>query len=163
MRPLLNEVQAIQNPGLGAALVWRFACGYCPENQSGEGVPLPLAFVVLPVVLHTRMREQVTSTRIASGVRKFEEKFSGSGDLLFALNERAIALRQLSLRSMRIAMACGLITVLPDQAAFWPRSYSRPTNTSKPVTELMKAAEKLGAWCAPLSLFEISGILRVEF
>ena len=153
MKPLLTEVHAMQNPGLGAALVWRFACGYCPETQPGDGTPFPLAFVILPVVLHTRTRENVTSTRVASGARKFEEKFKERGDLLFALNDRAISMRHLSLRSMRIAMACGLITILPERAAFWPRSYTSPANIRNEIGELMKAAEKLGSWCASSSSF----------
>ena len=163
MIPVLSEVQAMHNPALGAALVWRFACGYCPENASTEGTPLPLAFVVLPVVLHGVTCEAISATHVASGVRKFEEKFSGQGDVLYALNDRAIAMRPLSLRSVRLAVGSGLLTLLADQAVLWPRTYSMPGSVQQSERALLKAAEKLGSWCAALTLFELSGILRVEF
>ncbi len=163
MTRLLNEVQAMQNPALGAALIWRFACGYAPQNDAHDGVPLPLAFVVLPVVLHERTREEVTATRRSSGARKFEEKFRDRGDVLFALNHRAISMRRLSLRSVRQALAAGLLTLVPERGSLWPRSYSNPPIDAPPVAELLSAAEKLGSWCRSLSVYEVSGILRVEF
>lgn len=163
MTKLLSEVQAMQNPALGAVLVWRFACGYAPQNEPHDGVPLPLAFVVLPVVLHERTRDAVTSTRPSSGARKFEEKFQDRGDVLFALNQRARGLRSLSLRSVRHALASGLVTLIPDRGTLWPRSYTKPHVDAKSVAELLAAAEKLGGWCRSLSVYEISGILRVEF
>jgi hypothetical protein len=163
MIPLLTEVQAMQNPALGAVLVWRFACGYNPENTESNGVPMPLAFVVLPIVLHSRTRGEVETTHAASGVRKFEDKFKNQGDMLLAINQRAITMRLLSLRSMRIALAKGLLTLLPEQGTLWPRTYATPRGTAKPVASLMREAEKFGTWCARLSLFELSGILRVEF
>lgn len=162
MSKLLNEIQAMQNPALGAALIWRFSCGYALQNDPHDGVPFPLAFVVLPVVLHERTRQEVTSTYVSSGARKFKEKFERKSDLLLALNQRAIDLRGLSLRSVRQALASGLITLIPKQGTFWPRSYATPPVNTKSVRELLAAAEKLGNWCRPLSIYEISGILRVE-
>jgi hypothetical protein len=163
MTRLLSEVQAMQNPALGAVLIWRFACGYSPQNEAHDGVPLPLAFVVLPVVLHERTREEVSSTRLSSGAHKFEEKFKGRGDVLFALNQRAIEMRRLSLRSVRHALASGLVTLIADRGTLWPRSYTKPPVDAKSVAELLGAAEKLGSWCRLVSVYEISGILRVEF
>jgi len=163
MTRLLGEIQAMQNPALGATLIWRFACGYTPKDIAHDGVPLPLAFVVLPVVLHERTRREVITTQRSSGARKFEEKFGDKGDVLFALHERALVLRELSLRSLRHALASGLVSLLPEQGVLWPRSYTKPYIDERAVAELLGAAEKLGAWCSSLSLYEISGILRVEF
>ena len=163
MMGLQSEVQAIQNPALGATLVWRAACGYCPPNSPASGMPLQIAFLVLPIVLHTRTREEVSATQAVSGVRRFEQKFKGKGDLLLALNRRALSMRRLSLRSIRLGLATGLLTLLPDRAVLFPRTYTVPANAGKPVEPLLKASEKFGAWCAPITLFELSGILRVEF
>jgi len=126
-------------------------------------VPLPLAFVVLPVVLHERTREEVSSTRLSAGARKFEEKFRDRGDVLLALNQRTIEMRGLSLHSFRQALASGLVTLVTDRGTLWPRSYTKPPVDAKSVAELLAAAEKLGSWCRSLSVYEISGILRVEF
>jgi hypothetical protein len=164
MSRLLSEVQAMQNPALGAVLIWRFACSYAPQNEVHDGVPLPLAFIVLPIILHERTREKISSTYKSSGMRKFEEKFNGQGDVLVSLSQRVIAMRSLSLRSVRHALASGLLTLISEQGVLWPRSYSKPPveSDAKSVLELLKAAEKLGTWCGSLSVYEISGILRVE-
>ena len=167
MTRLLSEVQAMQNPALGAALIWRFACSYAPQKDAHNGVPFVLAFVVLPVVLHEQTRKEVIATRASSGARKFEDKFNERGkergDVLYALNNRAISMRGLSISSVRHALASGLLTLVPERGLLWPRSYSNPPVDAPPVTELLNAAEKLGNWCRSLSVYEISGILRVEF
>jgi hypothetical protein len=163
MRPIVNEVQAMQNPALGAGLLWRFACGYCPQTSGGHGAPLPLLFVVLPVTLHMRTCGEVLGTRTASGLRKFEEKFRENSDLLLAIHRRALAMRSLTLRSLGIAIGSGLVTMLREEASIWPRSYAQVRGIPKPIEDLFSASERLGTWCRPLSLFEISGILRVEF
>lgn len=162
MTRLLNEIQAMQNPALGAALLWRFTCGYSPDS-SPTGTPLPLAFVVLPLAFHARSLEEVAGTQAGSGLRKFEEKFRDRGDLLLAIQPRMLAMRDLSMRSLRIGLRAGLLTLVPSEAVLWPRSRSAPPADSKSVTELLRSAEKLGTWCQSLTLFEVAGILKVEF
>jgi hypothetical protein len=159
---LLNEIQAMQNPALGAALLWRFACGFSPESGP-TGTPLPLAFVVLPLAFHARSLEEVSGTQSGSGLRKFEEKFQDRGDLLLAIQPRMLAMRDLSMRSLRIGLRSGLLTLVPSEAVLWPRSRAAPPAEGKSVTDLLKSAEKLGAWCSDLTLFEVAGILKVEF
>ena len=137
MTAILNEVQAMQNPALGAALLWRFVCGFSPES-SPNGTPLPLAFVVLPLTFHAKSAEKVSGTLVASGLRKFESKFSDDdrGDVLLALQPRMLAMRDLSLRSLRIAIRTGLVTLVPKEAVLWPRSRSATS-----------PASRSGCWC----------------
>lgn len=161
MTLVLSEVQAMQNPALGSVLVWRFTCGYSPEG-SADGAPLPLTFLVLPLVLHARTVAEITATQTGSGLRKLEEKFKDRSDLLHSVQSRVMAMRRLSLRSLRIALRAGLITLVPSGATAWPRTRSQAPGMSKPVTELAKASEKLGAWCASLTMFEVLKTLRVE-
>lgn len=162
MTRLLNEVQAMQNPALGATLIWRFVCGFSPAS-AGAGAPLPLAFVVLPLVLHARSMDEIGGTLASSGLRKFEEKFANKGDLLLSIQPRMLSLRELSLRSLRIALRAGLVTLVPVEAVLWPVSRTPAPAEGKAVPYLLKSAEKLGAWCRELTLFEVAGILRVEF
>jgi hypothetical protein len=162
MTRLLNEVQAIQNPALGAALLWRFVCGFSP-NSSTKGTPLSLAFIVLPLAFHARSLQEVAGTQSGSGLRKFEEKFRDRGDLLLAIQPRMLAMRELSLRSLRIGLRAGLLTLILSEAVLWPRSHASAPAEGKAIVDLLKSAEKLGAWCAALTLFEVAGILKVEF
>lgn len=39
------DVMYVQNPALGAVLLWRFTCGY--YSNENRPVPFPLLFVVL--------------------------------------------------------------------------------------------------------------------
>lgn len=152
----------MQNPALGAALIWRFVCGYSPAS-SPTGTPLPLAFVVLPLAFHERSVLEVAATQAGSGLRKFEDKFRDRGDILLANQPRMLAMRNLSARALRIGFRAGLLTLVPSEAVLWPRSHAAPPTGAKPVSDLLKSAEKLGSWCRDLSLFEVAGILKVEF
>ena len=152
----------MQNPALGAVLLWRFVCGFSPDS-SPKGTPLPLSFVVLPLALHARSLEEVVGTQSASGLRKFEEKFHGQRDVLLSIQPRMLAMRDLSLRSLRIGLRVGLLTLDPSEAVLWPRSRTTAPTEAKAVSDLLKSAEKLGSWCRDVSLFEVSGLLKVEF
>lgn len=160
MTRLVSEIQAVQNPALGAALMWRFTCGFSPKT-AGVGTPLPLLFVVQPIVLHQRSMERIAGTQARSGLRKFEEKFGGSSDVLLALQPRMLAMRELSLRSFRIGLRSGLLTLVPGDGVVWPRTYALRPAEGEGVSDLLKAAEKLGVWCSELSLFEVAGILKL--
>jgi hypothetical protein len=122
-----------------------------------------LAFIVLPLVLHGRSIEEVAGTQAGSGLRKFEEKFRDRGDLLFAIQPRMLAMRELSLRSLRIGLQAGLLTLVPSEAVLWPRSQTAAPSDGKAANDLLRSAEKLGAWCSSLTLFEVAGILKLEF
>jgi hypothetical protein len=167
---LHREVDAVQNPALGAAIIWRFVCGYCPQGAEGGPTPLPLLFLVLPIVLHSETRALVESTMPNSGLYKFVEKFAvaekqqpGRNDLLLAIHDRALVLRPLSQDSLKLALATELLSIDPNQAGVFPVTYAQPSAAPERVRPMLKSAEKLGGWCAPLSLFEISRLLRTVF
>jgi len=44
MSALDREVNAVQNPALGAVVLWRFACGYQFASQLGEPAPFARDF-----------------------------------------------------------------------------------------------------------------------
>lgn len=159
---LQSEVQAMQNPALGAALIWRFACGYVPSGTTTAGTPVAFAFLVMPVILHAQTREVITSTQQRSGIRQFQANLEHQ-DLLLGVHPRAVSMRPTSFHAMRIALATALVTLLPEKAELWPRSYANGPAVPTRVRDLLKAAEKFGTWCRELSLFEVAGILRVEF
>jgi hypothetical protein len=157
---MLNEIQATQNPALGASLIWRFACGYCEPENATEGVFLPLIFLVLPMLLHEETRNEISSTR--AGLHKFEEKYKDKYDVLLSIQDRALAMRELSRKSLAIAIASGLITLVPDDGTVWPERKAPPSDLAASTRELLKSAEKIGNWAREVSLFELTRILRME-
>ena len=99
MKALSLEVRNVQNPALGAGLLWRFACGYSEAHPRRDPVPLPLLFLVLPIILHEQIEELVAGTQKASGLRAFAGKFAKSvnsmQDLLMGIHDRVALLRRL--------------------------------------------------------------------
>lgn len=163
---LTREVKNIQNPALGAGLIWRFVCGYKENHVVHNGTPLPLLFLVLPVAFHEQTEEMVRGTQQASGLRVFAAKFgkteNSKQDLLLAIHNRMLALRQLTFESIRQGVAARLIyldaaTVIPLTET--PAVSGIPTDIKK----LMKSSEKLGAWFSQLTMHEIASILKVRF
>jgi len=167
MLTLTREVRHIQNPGLGAVLLWRFACGYSASHPTSEHPPLQLAFIVLPVILHKETFELLKSTNRPTGLHGFADKFSrtdvGKSDVLLAIQPRALAWRPLSLDSLRLAVRARLLTVYQGDGKMIPVSTSAPSGVPASVKPLLVNAEKLGEWCSVLTLFEIGTVLKVAF
>ncbi len=168
MNVLSVEARNIQNPALGAGLIWRFTCGYVADHATRNPVPLPLVFLVLPAILHRKTGEFVQGTQKSSGLRAFAMKFGQSKacrqDLLLAINSRMLDLKELSLESLRIAIAARLIHLESDNATIIPRSRAKAfAGIPADIRKMMNNAEKFGAWCAPLTMHEISTILKVRF
>lgn len=164
---LADEVRNVQNPALGAALLWRFTCGYTFAHPESAHAPLHLLFTVLPVTLHQQTFAVLKSTQADSGMRAFAAKFSesknASQDVLLAIHDRIAALRLLTLQSLRIAARTRLILIRPN-ATVLPLSQTETTaGTTELTRPLLRGAHKLGVWCAGLSLHEISTILKVRF
>lgn len=168
MAILSRELEIVQNPVLGAVLLWRFVTGFDRGHPAHAPVPIPLLFVVLPMVLHEGITEVIASTREASGLRTFADKFiqssRASADELVAVHERAREMRPLTMRSLRLATACRLIHFYAADAAVVPLSRTFPTTVAAAtVRPLFLTAERLGVWCGRLTLHEVATILKVRF
>ena len=167
MTVLAKETRNIQNPALGAGLLWRFVCGYTEDHPTRDHVPLPLLFPVIPILFHETTQGFVKGTLKSSGLRAFAAKFSESKtskqDVLLAIHERALKFRPLTLAALRIALVTRLLNIQADGKIL---ALSRTRAVSGMATEtkqLMRDAEKLGAWCAPLTLHEIATTLKLRF
>ena len=75
---LAREAQNVQNPALGAAILWRFCCSYTTTHPTSDAPALPTLFMVLPIVLHQATAELLRRTRPSSGLRAFAAKFGES-------------------------------------------------------------------------------------
>jgi Family of unknown function (DUF6521) len=163
-----EPIRHIQNPALGSVLQWRFTVGYSEGSDRAAGCPLVLLFVPLPLLFHQSTYHQLKATHAASGMRAFVAKFSRSdtqeADILYALHDRTAAMRGVSLDSLQVALSFRLIGIDLATALVYPIT-SAPAVRGVPqaIQTMMKNAEKLGRWCAGLSLHEIAAILKVRF
>jgi hypothetical protein len=164
---LAREVEAVQNPGLGCVLLWRFAIGYAASRQSPDSTPLPALFLPLPILFHDETFAVVSSTRRQSGLRVFSAKFTEStvskSDVLLSLENRVRAYRRLSLESLRIALSSRLLFVDPLTAEVVALSDTPPATVAESVRPLIRNAEKLGAWCGGVTPFELETLLHIRF
>jgi hypothetical protein len=164
---LNRELRAVQNPALAAMLLWRCASGYAAASGRAEPIPLPLLFLVLPILLHQATAELVSSTHKGSGLRKFVEKFQlaaqSKTDLLLTIGPRAQAMRTLTAEALGIAIICRVLAFEDNAARSFSLSDTPPIAGIPPsVRPLLNGAEKLGAWFAGSSLYEIALLLQVS-
>lgn len=165
MTMLAVEAQNIQNPALGAALLWRFCCAYVKTHPTGDAPALPTLFVVLPIVLHQDTVKLLYRTWPSSGLRAFAAKFGDSKvskqDLLLQIHERSLRWRTLTLDSIELA-AAGRLIHLTETGCALPLSKTAARSLPDEVKQLMSGAEKLGGWFGPLTLHEITTTLKVR-
>lgn len=159
-RARLSELERVYNPVLGAYLVWRTAQGYFAE--ASHGLPIPLAYLILPIALHGESRDALTRTNSGSGLSLFAAKLGSKQEDLLAIHERALALRSLSHASMTAAAMTNMLHVDPVAAKLLPLDINPPT-PSPDIAKLGKACEKLGMWLARMPIEQVASTLRVAF
>lgn len=159
-RPHLREVDIIHNPALGAFLLWRVAEEY---QESGESLPLPIAFLVLPMLLHRKTLNAINSTNKASGLPLFAAKLGEHQDDLLGIHARALILRDLSLRSLAAGSRSELLTINYEKALVRSLDIGKPPAVPERIKPLMRGAERVGAWFSRLGVAQIATILRVDF
>lgn len=160
----LSEAALIQNEALGAFAIWRFGLGF--QERDGHAASLPIAFLVLPLVLHAPTLTMVLSTQKASGLHLFAGKLGEQRENLIAVHGRALALRQLTLESLMRAEQSGLIRIDPPTAtirAIGPYDDMAIPVLRERIRRIGPACEKVGHWFAALSDQQVAHTLKVEF
>lgn len=163
MNDIDREVYYVQNPAIGAAVLWQFICGY--YSKGSKAVPFPLLFVVLPVIFREDLCTVIKTTQKGKGLSKMSEKLfkEKKNDDLYTINNTAIALRSLTLDSFNIGVSAKLFTMDNSTATVFPLTQVKKSGLSASTKRLLDAAEKLGTWCEELSLLEICEMLKVRF
>lgn len=161
-RQAFDEVYLVQNPALGAVLLWKFVEGYQAPKPSAQPL-LPLLFIVLPIIFTEQLRLQLSSTYPSSGLRLFVAKFAKDQEEILAIQKKMLLLRETSLSSLSIAISCGFLTLEHTTARVSANSRRFPSGVADEMKALVKHAGKLGAWCSSLSLQEVQAALRIAF
>lgn len=158
--PALTEIDKVQNPAFGAILLWRYGRTY--QDQLTElSSPLLLYFLILPICLHRPTLDNVTSTQVNSGLGKFCEKLGKDREELYAIHERCLKLRKLTLNSIAFGVRAGLFSVSYDTGHLRANEVKPPSPTERTKPHV-KGADKLGAWFQNLETTQIFKALRVE-
>ena len=155
-----SEAQLVQNAGLGAFLLWKFGMGFQQEVSRPSNIAL--AFLVLPLVLHRPTLDTVTSTQRRSGLLLFAAKLGEEKENLLTIHDRALALRELTVRSLATGAATKLLTIDYHDATARSNALKEPRIPER-LKPLSAGAEKIGAWCARLSPSQTAAALKVYF
>ena len=167
MEVLNYEIKNVQNPALGAIILWKFTVGWEQENPS-TSPQLPVLFIVLPIVFHESTDCLLHGTMIKTGLRGFASKFSKNvnvkADLLLSINDRALVMRELTLHSLSLSIGTGLISLNIKSCMVHAISTAYPKTTiPTSILPLLNDANQLGRLCSSLTLMEIASILKVRF
>jgi len=160
----LGEAAIVQNEALGAYAIWRFGLGF--QERDGQAVTLPLAFLLLPLILHTPTLDMVLGTQKASGLHLFVGKLGEQRENLLAVHGRTLALRQLTLGSLMVAEQSQLVRIEPSTAtvrAFSPHHELQAPALPERIRRIAPACEKIGYWFAGLSDQQVAHTLKVGF
>jgi len=157
----LREVQIVQNPALGSTLLWRFGRGL-QERTLGQPGVLPFFFLVLPVCLFARALDDVLSTRKGSGLRLFSAKVGENREELIAIHERALALRELTWRSLVTGVRIRSLKLDCGRGEVRANDIRMPDSPER-LKPLCDGAERLGYWCGGVSLKQAAMLLQVTF
>jgi hypothetical protein len=156
----ISPVALVQNPAFGSLLLWAFGKAYQSERV-GDLPPLTAFFLVLPLLLHSPTLRIIRSTNQSSGLSKFVSKLAEEREHLFAVHDRAMALRNLTLESVAAGIAAQLIHV-NYQSGFVRSNDVKPPSPPERVRHHVISAEKLGRWFARLPLAQVFSLLQVE-
>jgi hypothetical protein len=114
-RPI--EEATLLNPAFGALVVARAVADY--QKQSGEGLPYPLAFLILPVILHSETREALPASTRAI----MHNWIADNAALIAAFPERARRMTRISKEAILFALlhrklALGTARFLPGDRRY---------------------------------------------
>lgn len=158
---LQSLVREIQNPALGAGVIWQFTVGYTEGSEDSAACPLLYGFIPLSLLFYRDTFEVVTRTFLSSGLRRVMDKLPP--DVHVALQDRIFAQRKVSLESVRIAAATGLIAVDRPAASMRALRKTLPPLGDSYLRKILGSARKTGAWLGKLTDYEVRTILKVRF
>lgn len=155
-----SPVGLVQNPAFGAIVLWKFGQGFQAEKIDALP-PLNSFFLVLPIILHAETLEIVRSTYQSSGLAKFVSKVAENRERLYAIHERAVALRGLTLESVAAGISSQLLSVNYESAAVRANELKLPM-LAEGIKIHLVGAERLGRWFSRLPQGQVFKLLQVE-
>jgi hypothetical protein len=103
----------------------------------------------------------IESTNQSSGLAKFVSKLAEERERLFAVHDRAFAMRSLTLESIAAGISAKLLSV--DYYTASVRSNdAKPPSPPERLKHHVASAEKIGRWFARLPPNQVFSLLQIE-
>ncbi|RWI15195.1 three component ABC system middle component [Mesorhizobium sp.] len=156
-----STVALVQNPALGALLLWRFGKSY-QEERIAEAAQLHSFFVILPLLYHAPTLELIRSTLLGSGLSQLAKKLGEERELLISIQTRALKMRELTLASIGTGISSGMLHLTYETARLRSNDVKPPKEPER-LRHHISGADKLGRWFGRLSPDQASSLLWVEY
>jgi hypothetical protein len=150
------EVANLFNPAFCTVLLQSSIRGF--QSQRDGGMPYPLLFLVLPIVLHSYTRQtlpRTTATKMHVWLQEHPEVRIG-------FVERSRNLVPYTKEALIFGIQAGTITIGTDGSFAWVPKSLRKSGHDSELDRLQKRAEFLGKWLAqfeePSNIFTMWGI-----
>ena len=162
MIDVLFEQRVVQNPALGAETIWHAVHEAYELNGRTEGVPLILAFVVLPLTFHKRTAIALASKSRPGAIYK---AIAEDRELTVGLQERMQALSDCTFQSLSIGFSTGLLLLdHADVPELLPGRRTPPVvHVTEDVKVMLKAAKRVGQTFAELPPEQIATHLNIKY
>jgi hypothetical protein len=155
-----SSIALVQNPALGAQLLWTFGKAYQDESVA-QTAHMPAFFLVLPILYHAATLRHVTSTYPSSGLAQMAKKLAEERELLISMHDRTLRMRELTLSSIAAGMSAAILHL--DYKTGRLRSNEvKPPKSPERLKHQVSGAEKLGRWFARLPPEQPFSLLWVE-
>ncbi|CAI0900324.1 three component ABC system middle component [Serratia proteamaculans] len=170
MRSNFDEIEKlINNPSLGAYLLWVFCKKYQDRQEVKKGVPPAYLFCILTLLFDEDIRKTIASTQVAKGLRfslaKLEKSKSNKTDILFSISKKIKLNKERSFESILVGLYYGILILNKDTGYIFSIASDKLNifNHPQEMNEIIISAEKLGCWFSNHDALEIQEILRIKF
>jgi len=162
MIDVLFEQRIIQNTGLAAEAIWQAVSEAYEARGRAEGVPLPMAFLVLPLTFHQRTARVLAKKTQPGAIYK---ALADDREITVGLQTRMQAMSERTFQALSIGFHTGLLRLDQDhQRQLIPGQRTPPVaHVTEEVKTIMKAAKRVGHAFTEMSPVQLSTHLNIRF
>jgi ABC-three component (ABC-3C) system Middle Component 3 len=162
MIDVLFEQRVVQNTSLASEAIWQAVYAAFEAKGRAEGVPLPLAFLVLPLAFHQRTSMVLASKTQPGALYK---ALADDREITVGLQMRMQAMSDLTFQALSIGFHAGLLPLDQNRERQLIPGRSTPpvAHATDEVKGTMNAAKRIGQAFAELSLVQLCTHLNISF
>jgi hypothetical protein len=147
---------------LGAETLWHAVSEAYEVRKRAEGMPLLLAFIILPLVYHKRSANALASKAKPGALYK---AIASDREITLGLQERMQALSDRTLQSLSIGFSTGLLLLdFGEEPQLIPGRKSPPVvHVTGEVRTLLAAAKRVGQATVEVPKAQLAAHLNIRF
>jgi hypothetical protein len=159
---ILFEQKVVQNTALAAETIWHAVFEAYEGRGRTEGVPFPLAFLILPLTFHKK-----TALSLANKTRPgaLYKALSEDREIVVGLQNRMQSLVTQTFKALSIGFETNLILLDPthDRAIVPGRKSPPLAHVTDEVKTILNAAKRVGQAIAEMSPEQLTAQLGIRF